>query len=268
MPSPPTPTPTPTLTPPVANVPPTIRAIRVSTTRAEVDQAVNISADVDDPDATPGSLAYNWSASGRLASDGRTVSNLGTFSGSGASVTWHLAHGTVATPIDVTIALEVVETYTTPDGPAQNHASQATEPFRVHDWDAEVTDMTLTFLLKYFGNSSVSPEACLVDFSDSCPGKEAELGDIIHNRETFVILSAQATISTIDFDASLNFADIYASCRFVSRRRDNGSVETAAGTCHLTGVYEQRRWWLCDSYFDGPQNLPFGMRDFFGIRRR
>jgi len=39
-------------------------------------------------------------------------------------------------------------------------------------------------------------------------------------------------------------------------------VGTARGDCRLTGTYENRRWWLCDSHFVG--KLLDSMRWFFG----
>jgi len=41
-----------------------------------------------------------------------------------------------------------------------------------------------------------------------------------------------------------------------------GDVGTARGDCLLTGKYENRRWWLCDSHFAG--KLADSMRLFFG----
>ena len=35
------------------------------------------------------------------------------------------------------------------------------------------------------------------------------------------------------------------------------------GDCILTGKYENRRWWLCDSHFAG--KLLGSMRSFFGL---
>jgi len=55
----------------------------------------------------------------------------------------------------------------------------------------------------------------------------------------------------VRLDADRRYADITAPCEFVSRLKANGKVETAKGTCTLTSVYEDGRWWLCDSHFSG-----------------
>jgi hypothetical protein len=45
-----------------------------------------------------------------------------------------------------------------------------------------------------------------------------------------------------------------------------GATEKVAGDCVLTTVYEQRRWWLCNSSFENGVQLP-SMRGFFGVHR-
>ena len=45
-----------------------------------------------------------------------------------------------------------------------------------------------------------------------------------------------------------------------------GATEKVAGDCVLTTVYEQRRWWLCNSTFENGVALP-SMRGFFGAHR-
>ena len=45
--------------------------------------------------------------------------------------------------------------------------------------------------LNRFSASNVSPDACLVDFSDNCRGKSDELSDIEYNRSHFFILGAR-----------------------------------------------------------------------------
>jgi hypothetical protein len=44
-------------------------------------------------------------------------------------------------------------------------------------------------------------------------------------------------------------ADIVAPCTFHDQRRDTGALGTSNGDCLLTAIYENRRWWLCDSRF-------------------
>jgi hypothetical protein len=65
-------------------------------------------------------------------------------------------------------------------------------------------------------------------------------------------------------------ADMNVACSFTSKIKQCaagdtkcvvGSVGTVAGDCTLTGVYEQQRWWLCDSHFTG-STVPAGFQMF------
>lgn len=237
VPSPPIPPPPPP--PPVVNTPPVINSITIPVTRSEVEQDVDVSADVSDAETPAESLIYQWSA------------NAGTFSGEGRSVRWRLPRNSATTPVEVTVTLTVVERYQDPQikVTSENRATKSGNSFWADDSDRELSDMTRRFLVDYFGHSEISPEACLVDFSDSCSGKRAELVDIQANRQNYVILSAQAAVASITYDAPRTHAKILAPCTFRSRDRSTGQVGTVTGDCSLTGVYENKRWWLCDSNF-------------------
>ena len=55
------------------------------------------------------------------------------------------------------------------------------------DTSEVIGQMGVAFLNRFVA-SEVSPEACLVDFTDACPGKRDELSDIRYNRVHFDIL--------------------------------------------------------------------------------
>jgi hypothetical protein len=230
---------------------PVIHAVRVSAARVEVEQAVEVTADVTDAETNPDQLTYEW------------TTTAGTVSGSGRVVQWKLAKGAAQTPLDVTVTLVVIERYSEVQNSIvltrENRVTQASEPFRVHDSEAELTKMTLTFLVDYFGNSRISPEACLVDFSDGCRGKVDELHDIEHNRQTFVIQSADARVANIWISPDRMSAEVTAPCAFHDTEIATGNEGTSKGDCFLTAVYERNRWWLCSSSFLNPstsQRLP------------
>ena len=93
------------------------------------------------------------------------------------------------------------------------------------------------------------PGACLVDFSDNCSGKAAELQDIVNNRQTFVILAADARVTGVEINPERTLAWITAACTFQDREISNGKLGTSRGDCQLTAIYENGRWWLCSSSF-------------------
>ncbi|HEX5216980.1 MAG TPA: hypothetical protein VFV98_16070 [Vicinamibacterales bacterium] len=228
---------------PVQNAAPVIQSITVAAaSRTEVDTDVDVSAAVQDAETAIANLTFNWTA------------NAGTFTGTGAAVKWRLPAGST-TPVDVAIRLEVVERYasfSSTGAPitAENRVSRdAAASFRVHDSRAEISKITVRFLVDLFGNSAVSPEACLVDFWDGCGGKAAELGDIRVNRNLFVVLEASAQVQSITFRGP-DDADVVATCRWRDRVIANGSTGVSQGPCLLTAVYRASRWWLCESTVD------------------
>jgi hypothetical protein len=126
-----------------------------------------------------------------------------------------------------------------------------------------------------FANSSVSPSTCIRNFSDACAGKGFEKSDIESNREHFVITGSSLRLTSVRVRENNLSANMTVACSFTSRiikceagsaSCKVGSVGTVAGDCLLTGVYEQQRWWLCDSNFNGAPVPGFG--SFFSPRRQ
>ena len=91
------------------------------------------------------------------------------------------------------------------------------------------------------------------------PASEAELQDIKDNRATYTIDSH--TLGTpkvsIDFGGVCDFrarpadACISLSCEWHSTRKRPATRASPRGTCHLTSVYRDARWQLCNSEFEG-----------------
>jgi hypothetical protein len=94
-----------------------------------------------------------------------------------------------------------------------------------------------------FGNFSMSPDQCVRNFSNSCPGKTQELSDVQKNRKQVHITSAVFSVSSVVVNGSR--ADIVAPCTF----KDN--LGTTSGDCLLTAIYESSKWLLCDSNYKG-----------------
>ena len=255
---PPGPTPTPNQTP-------VIRSMTVSTERVEADSEALVTADVTDAETPINQLTYSWRA------------EAGTFDGAGASVTWRAPRDR-PTPRDYTISLTVTEVYGPANNTAQNVAVGQSPTIRVHDTRKELSDMGTTFLHR-FGDSSVSPQTCVADFAASCPkGRDEELADIERNRRLFVVLDHTLETPRVNYTPGRNNADVFIRASYTSRivscngwpvewgSCSVGRVDVASFDGHMPSVYEQGRWWLCES-----KALPLGrlspaMRGFLGIK--
>jgi hypothetical protein len=229
----------------------------------ETTDSIELTAIVQDQETAPAQLRFRWSAAS------------GSFVGDGVRVSWQPA-ANLTTPATVVLTLTVLEGYSALNAQGQivslEHQVSRSIAVRVHNSPRELGDMGLSFLQK-FATSSVSPEDCLVDFSDNCAGKRAELTDVRRNRENFVILSSRLGEPRITNLSKYTRADIAVSCFFESRRvkcsaGDSGcvvgAIERVDGTCRMTAVYEQARWWLCESRFSGTSVLTPSLRLFFG----
>jgi hypothetical protein len=247
------------------NVAPVIESIIAEAERTEVNTDVGLTAVVKDAETPLDQLTYEWKA------------DVGTFSGEGTTVKWR-APVDIRTPADYTITLTVTEMYGNPDalGVRPKNVSMATSPvIRVHNSPKELGDMSILFLSD-FATSSTPTSTCLRNFSDSCPGKAEEKRDIDDNRTYLEILSSSLNLRSVTIGTSRTTAKMSVACAFTSRivkcpppGPDSSacvvnSVESVKGDCTLTGVYEQKRWWLCDSHFSGTATA--AVRRLFGLR--
>jgi len=245
---------------PSVNVAPIIESISASSDRVEVDAEITLTVVVKDQETPVEQLKFDWKA------------DAGTFSGDGAVVKWR-APKDIKTPADFEIRLTVTETYGTPNSAGvrpQNVANGSLPGIRVHNSNKELEDLSIQFLTD-FAHSNVPASTCVRDFSDSCRGKAEERGDIEANRTHFEIVNYSLTMKSVTPAASGLSANMVVACSFTSRIKacdpgDKacvvGDVGTARGDCILTGKYENRRWWLCDSHFAG--RLASSLRNFFG----
>jgi hypothetical protein len=242
------------------NIAPVIESISASSDRAEVDAEITMTAVVKDEETPIEQLKFDWKA------------DAGTFSGDGAVVKWRAPKG-IKTPADFEIRLTVTENYGSPNSAgvrAQNVTTSSLPDIRVHDSNKELEDLSIQFLTD-FADSKVPASTCVRDFSDSCRGKVDERGDIEANRTHFDILNYSLSMKSVVVAQSAVSANMVVACSFTSRIKlcdpgDKacvvGDVGTARGDCILTGKYENRRWWLCDSHFIG--RLTDSFRNFFG----
>ena len=245
---------------PSVNLAPVIDSIAVSSERVEVDSEVALTANVKDDETPVDQLKFEWKA------------DAGTFSGDGPSAKWR-APKDIKTPADYQITLTVTEPYGIPDSSGvrpQNVTSVPGPSIRVHNSSKELGDMSVQFLSE-FAKSSIPASECLRDFTDSCQGKTEERGDIEANRVHYDILDSSLTLRSVSANLGSGTAKVTVACSFTSKTKvcdpgDKlcvvGDVGTVRGDCILTGKYEDKRWWLCDSHFAG--RLIGSMRGFFG----
>jgi hypothetical protein len=251
----PKPAPTPTPTPP-ANALPVIDGITVQGTRAkeppnfaDAGERVVVAAKVHDDETPAEQLQYAWSAS------------QGTFSGTGANVTW-TAPSDVPAPADVTITLKVTEKY----GASLQfeHGVEGTAPLSLHDSLREVGGMARQFLLD-FSDSSVPVDVVMRNFDLTCGPAQEERAQVARNRTTFHIdrFSIGAAAVTVPFgnafcpvppgrvqrgDACSTVPSHWESTVF-----SNGHHQIADGVDYVSAFYhaELKAWKLCDSQFPG-----------------
>jgi hypothetical protein len=115
-----------------------------------------------------------------------------------------------------------------------------------------------------FPNFSVPAQEAVQDFSDNrqlCPtGKAKEFNDVANNRVNFHILSGTYTALSIDLNQDKTSADVRGRCVFRDIPLDPmnpyyGKPEAVSGTCHLTSVYDNWTWHLCESSFEPPYGM-------------
>ncbi|HYT66320.1 MAG TPA: PKD domain-containing protein [Vicinamibacterales bacterium] len=245
------------ITPP-PNTPPVVKSIVAADTRVEVGTPVTLTATVEDLETPVANLTYAWTADN------------GTFSGTGAMVTW--TPGAAAkTPGDFVLTLTVTEKYTSGSTEAENKAT-GTVTVHVNNSPKELQELSLRFLGD-FANSKISAEKCVSEFSDAtskcADGKKDELEDVRRNRHDYEMIGSTLRHTSLSITSSRMNATVHTFCSFTVKvisadpldivcqggKCPLGSQGTATGDCWTTNVYEQGRWWLCESHFTGLPTL-------------
>lgn len=251
--------------PPVNNTPPKIGAFIVLGTRpneppnfADVSEDIPVSVDVTDAESAIGDLKFNWS------------SPVGTFSGTGTKVTWR-APSSISAPTNVTLSLEVVETYMSQGKSVENRVTGSTT-LSLHDSIREVGDMAYQFILD-FSDSSKSVQFVMRNFQQGCYGTDDEIGDVTRNREMFTIIDSVVGLAntTVAFGAICPFrqkpgdacARVPAYWKSIAKRdiydqfgqlalRTGQQTEAGPGVDQVAAMYykDLKQWKLCDSQYD------------------
>lgn len=229
---------------------PAVRAVTVTRTNIEAGEEITVSASVDGVGA-PGQLRYVWSVQ----------PNAGMLTPEGPTLRWKAP---VSDPVPATYVFSVtlVQSSQTAIGPpaatTQNGAASS-PPVFVNDARREMISQSELFL-RESAESSVSPDAAVRNFTDSCPGKQAAIEEIAANRAAYsaasVSFDLQMFVRSIEW-ANCTAADGSARCALLiydaawSRTRRADSVqETVTGTEYVQGFYEGNRWWLCGARFE------------------
>ena len=214
------------------------RRLRQPASFADYGESIQLTLVVEDAESTPAQLNYQWRPCD------------GTITGTGPQVDWTApALGTLPS----TCTIEVTIT----DGP---HVATRSVVVRLHNSVEEVKSLVLEFLTE-FANSMIPAETTVRNFSSACPGKAAELKDVMNNRATRTINSHTYGIPavTVAFSAACRSttsdACVRTAVEWQSTVIATNLPETAKGTSVISAVYTGSRWWLCDSAFDGASSL-------------
>jgi hypothetical protein len=235
------------------NQPPTIATITAKGTGrnepggySDIDETLNVAAQVSDPETAIGNLKFQWSA------------EVGTITGDGPNVTWTSPHD-AATPRACTITLTVVETYQSTDDnglPAtKENKTTGTATVFLHDSHKEIGDMATQFL-NDFSSSAASRATVMQNFLDSCQGTSDENKDVDKNRRLWQINAfrpGRADVN-IKFGGNCpvhdrNGVDACANVpwQWTSTCKITGQTAISTGSDQVGAVYQGNRWWLCSS---------------------
>jgi hypothetical protein len=255
--------------PPVNNSAPVITAVTVQGTKrneppafSDVGETVAVSAVVTDAESNVDFLQYNWTAT------------LGSFSGTGARVSW-VAPATATTPVTVTITLEVVERF----GTNQENRVSKTATLALHDNVKEVGEMAVRFLTEFSKpQTNKDLNDIMRDFKASVcpvPGEVTDEQTQVRNHyQNFFMNNYQvgAPRVTIDFGGTCidGFGPLRGdACAAVPVMWDSTDLRsnvrgTTRGTDYLTAMFvaAENRWWLCSSRLPPTSTLgnPFYLR--------
>jgi hypothetical protein len=233
--------------PPPPNTAPVVRSVTANRTQVDAGQEVEITAVAEDAQTPAELLSYEWAAEPPG----------GTFTGQGRIVRWRA-------PTDGPVPSDYAVRVTVRD--LTLSATMTTSPIRVNDGIREMRQLAETFLGDFIVSTN-SAEFCVRNFTDSCPGKQAELIDIRENREDFTILTAQSSYRVAEVHLNSGWlqctapqgpascALVVAPARFVSINHQTGRIEVAAGNALISGIFEQNRWRLCDSRYEPSSTL-------------
>ena len=219
---------------------------------ADLGETIRVTASVRDDETPADQLEYIWSAT------------VGTFTGTGASVSWQAPSAADPLPLQVTITLRVVERF---GGGIFQQTVTGTRTVSVHDSVREIGGMAVRFLTEFSKpQTNVDWRDVMKDFSDTaCPDAgtvDSERSDVeTHIRNFFMhgFTIGSASVA-VNFGAGCVFignrfrpgdACVSVPTNWESTDRRTGVRATTIGIDYLSAVYSRTgsRWWLCSSDF-------------------
>jgi hypothetical protein len=249
-----------------SNGAPMVRSVTLERTHLEAGREVEIVATVENAEGLD-QLRFTWVAE---PAAGPGESAAGTWLGDGPRVRWRSPENALV-PATYTFTVTVIEPYVGVDSAGrtvslEHRVTGSSPPLQVNDWLREMTGHSETFMGEY-ANSSVSPEASIRNFTDSCAGKQAALATVAEQRATYTGTS-RVTYALDTFvrsnggpncsgpTGSANCALLIYKVEWLVTRRADGQQERLEGIESLRGVYERDRWWLCESRFSPASTTP------------
>jgi hypothetical protein len=251
---------------PPNNVAPVISSITARGSRpgqpenfADLDEVINVSAAVSDSETPADQLEYHWTATA------------GTFTGTGATVTWKAPATAPEPPAQVTITLRVVERYGA--GGIFQQEVTGTRPVALHDSVREIGGMAVRFLEEFSKpQTNTDWRDVMRDFSTAeCPNRnhvDDERRDVENHIQNFEMHAYTIGSPTVELRFGLGCVfignrfrpgDACVSVRtnWTSTDRRNGQTHNTIGIDYLSAVYSRSgsRWWLCSSDFENQSTL-------------
>jgi hypothetical protein len=253
-----------------ANSAPVIATITLKGTKprepeqfADIAETINVSAAVTDAETPVPQLTFEWTAK----VGGEAV---GSFSGSGANVTWTAPAAYSGTPVTVNFNLKVTERYQTTDNVGlpitRENVVEKAGALRLHNSVKEVSDLAYNFLLAFSQQKPV--DEVMKDFTTSCAEAQQERQDVICNKQdgTITAFDLKTPQTTIPFTGTCPFRNVRGdACAQVPAEWTTkisstpchaallpyaGKTNVVAGTDQVTAVLENDRWKLCASDWD------------------
>ena len=251
-----------------ANAPPVISTLSAKGTKprepaqfADIGETINVSAVVTDAETPVPQLTFAWSATLTGAD------SVGTFSGTGANVTWTAPVAFSGTPTTVRITLKVTERYQTTDQVGlpvtRENVAEKTTDLRLHNSVKEVSDLAYNFLLAFSQQKPV--DEVMKDFTASCPQAAEERQDVLCNRQDGTITAYElgAPQTTIPFAGTCPFRNVRGDAcaqvpaKWSTKISNNpchsdhlpyiGKTNVVTGTDQVTAILENDQWKLCAS---------------------